>query len=182
MIKGIHHLGFTVRDAEASAAWYVEVLGFRRVGEHQAPDGAFRKVFLRHDNLPARIGLTEHHAGRKDVFDETQIGLDHLSFGVTDRAELDAWVTRLEAARAEYSRITTANSIPGAVAAAQSWRVSRSTGNCRVVLAWCSPRVGYSATSFGHISARAPTANSSARTVNVWAPTSTVILGLALTL
>ena len=86
MIKGIHHLGFTVRDAEASAAWYVEVLGFRRVGEHQAPDGAFRKVFLRHDNLPARIGLTEHHAGRKDVFDETQIGLDHLSFGVTDRA------------------------------------------------------------------------------------------------
>ena len=48
------------------------------------------------------------------MFDETRIGLDHLSFGVTDRAELDAWVTRLEAARAQYSRITTANSIPGA--------------------------------------------------------------------
>ena len=77
MIKGIHHLGFTVRDAEASAAWYTEVLGFRRVGEHQPPDGAFRKVFLRHDNLPARIGLTEHRAGSKDVFDETRIGLDH---------------------------------------------------------------------------------------------------------
>jgi catechol 2,3-dioxygenase-like lactoylglutathione lyase family enzyme len=92
VIKGIHHLGFTVRDAEASAAWYVEVLGFRRVGEHQALDGAFRKVFLRHDNLPSRIGLTEHRAGSKDVFDETRIGLDHLSFGVTDRAELDAWV------------------------------------------------------------------------------------------
>src|SRR6476660_1157314 len=119
---------------------------------------------------------------RETVIDETRTGLDHLSFGVTSRADVDAWVTRLEAARAEYSRITTANSIPGAVAAAQSWRVSRSTGNCRVVLAWCSPRVGYSATSFGHISARAPTANSSARTVNVWAPTSTVILGLALTL
>jgi glyoxylase I family protein len=114
VIKGIHHLGFTVRDAEASAAWYVEVLGFRRVGEHQAPDGAFRKVFLRHDGLPARIGLTEHRAGPKDLFDETRIGLDHLAFGVTSRADLDAWVTRLEAARAEYSQITTANSIPGA--------------------------------------------------------------------
>jgi hypothetical protein len=41
------------------------------------------------------------------------------------------------------------------------------TGNCRVVLAWCSPRVGYSATSFGHSSAWAAAASSSARTVNV---------------
>src|SRR5260370_53728 len=69
-----------------------------------------------------------------------------------------------------------------AVAAVQSWRVSMNTGNCRVVLAWCSPRVGYSATSFGHSSARAAPASSSARTVNVWAPTSTVILGVALRL
>jgi len=114
VITGIHHLGLTVRDAEASAAWYVEVLGFRRAGEHQAPDGAFRKVFLRHDNLPSRIGLTEHREGSKDVFEETRIGLDHLSFGVTDRAELDAWVARLDAARAAYSQIATANSIQGA--------------------------------------------------------------------
>ena len=48
------------------------------------------------------------------MFDETRIGLDHLSFGVTDRTDLDAWVTRLEAARAEYSRIAMANSIQGA--------------------------------------------------------------------
>ena len=54
-----------------------------------------------------------------------------------------------------------------ALAAAQSWRVSMNTGNCRVVLAWCSPRVGYSATSLGHSSARAAPASSSARTVKV---------------
>src|SRR6266702_527586 len=69
-----------------------------------------------------------------------------------------------------------------AVVAAQSWGVSMNNGNCRVVLAWCSPRVGYSATSFGHSSARAAPASSSARTVNVWAPTSMVVLGLALRL
>ena len=86
VINGIHHLGFTVRDAEASAAWYVEVLGFRRVGEHQAPNGTFRKVFLRHDNLPSRIGLTEHRARSKDVFDETRIGLDRLFIGVPPTA------------------------------------------------------------------------------------------------
>ena len=44
MIRGIHHLGLTVRDVDASAAWYEEVLGFRRVGEFQAPGGARRKV------------------------------------------------------------------------------------------------------------------------------------------
>ena len=29
MLIGIHHLGLTVRDVEASAAWYEDVLGFR---------------------------------------------------------------------------------------------------------------------------------------------------------
>jgi catechol 2,3-dioxygenase-like lactoylglutathione lyase family enzyme len=138
VIKGIHHLGFTVRDAEASAAWYMEVPGFRRAGEHQAPDGAFRKVFLRHGNLPARIGLTEHRAGRKDMLDETRTGLDHLSSGVTDRAEPDAWVTRPEAARAGYSQITTANSIPGAAVV-----VFRDPGSIQLEIffdpAWAEP-------------------------------------------
>jgi len=60
MIRGIHHLGLTVRDVDASAAWYEEVLGFRRAGEFEAPDGARRKVFLRHDGLQARLGLTQH--------------------------------------------------------------------------------------------------------------------------
>jgi catechol 2,3-dioxygenase-like lactoylglutathione lyase family enzyme len=27
MISGIHHLGLTVRNVDASAAWYQEVLG-----------------------------------------------------------------------------------------------------------------------------------------------------------
>jgi catechol 2,3-dioxygenase-like lactoylglutathione lyase family enzyme len=36
-------MGLTVRDVDASAAWYEEVLGFRRVGEFTAPDGARRK-------------------------------------------------------------------------------------------------------------------------------------------
>ena len=85
MIRGIHHLGLTVRDVDASAAWYEEVLGFRRVGELKAPDGARRKVFLRHDGLQARLGLTQHRHGRQDAFDETRAGLDHLAF-TADRA------------------------------------------------------------------------------------------------
>jgi glyoxylase I family protein len=114
VIKGIHHLGLTVRDAQASAAWYAEVLGFHQVGQHHAPDGTFLKIFLRHPDLPARIGLTQHRTGRTDMFDETRTGLDHLSFAVTSRADLDTWITRLQAAQAQHSQITPASSIPGA--------------------------------------------------------------------
>ena len=56
---------------------------------------------------------------------------------------------------------------PGLRCITQSWRVSMNTGNCRVVLAWCWARTGYSATSFGQSSARAAPASSSARTVKV---------------
>jgi len=114
MILGIHHLGLTVRDVEASAAWYVEVLGFHRAGEFEAPDGARRKVFLSHEGLRARLGLTEHRRGARDPFDETRVGLDHLSFGVGGRAELDDWAGRLAAAGVVHSPVAPANSVPGA--------------------------------------------------------------------
>jgi glyoxylase I family protein len=115
MIRGIHHFGLTVRDVEVSAAWYQDVLGFRREGEFRAPDGTRRKVFLRHDGLPARLALTQHRGGSQDAFDETRAGLDHLAFAVADREELHAWAARLAAAGVVHSPVTAANSIPGAV-------------------------------------------------------------------
>ena len=114
MIRGLHHFGLTVRDVDASAVWYEEVLGFRRVGEFTAPDGARRKVFLRHDGLQGRLGLTQHQHGSQQPFDETRPGLDHLAFAVSDRQELDTWVTRLGKAKVAHSPVAAANSIPGA--------------------------------------------------------------------
>jgi glyoxylase I family protein len=113
-LKGVHHLGLTVRDVEASAEWYVAVLGFRRDGGYASPDGMRRKVFLRHDGLLARLGLTEHRAGDHEPFDETRVGLDHLAFGVGGRDELHRWADRLAAAGVAHSPIAEANSIPGA--------------------------------------------------------------------
>jgi glyoxylase I family protein len=115
MIIGIHHLGLTVRDVEASAAWYERVLGFERAGQFESPDGARRKVFLRHRGFGVRLGLTQHGGGTDDVFDETRVGLDHLSFAVTDGQELDVWAGRLSAAAVTHSPIAPANSIPGAL-------------------------------------------------------------------
>jgi glyoxylase I family protein len=114
MIRGIHHFGLTVRDVDTSAAWYEEVLGFQRAGEFIAPGGTRRKVFLRHDGLQARLGLTQHRDGSQEAFDETHAGLDHLAFAVADREELEAWAARLADAAVVHSPVTPANSVQGA--------------------------------------------------------------------
>jgi glyoxylase I family protein len=114
MIEDIHHLGLTVRDVEASAAWYTDVLGFHRVGEFAAPDGARRKVFLRHDGLRARLGLTQHRGGPWEAFDETRAGLDHLAFATSSREALDNWARRLADAGVVFSPVASSNSILGA--------------------------------------------------------------------
>ncbi len=113
MLGGIHHFGLTVRDVDASAAWYVEVLGFRRVGEFESPDGSRRKVFLRHSGLQARLGLTQHRDGGQDAFDETRVGLDHVAFTVADRAELDAGPRGWRPRGLSIPPVAPANSIPG---------------------------------------------------------------------
>jgi catechol 2,3-dioxygenase-like lactoylglutathione lyase family enzyme len=114
MITGLHHLGLTVRDVQASAAWYEDVLGFRRSGEFEAPDGSRSKVFLRHEGLSIRLGLTQHRPGPGGPFDETHPGLDHLAFAVPGRADLDAWAGRLAAAAVTHSPVAAANTVTGA--------------------------------------------------------------------
>jgi glyoxylase I family protein len=114
MIRGLHHLGLTVRDVEDSAAWYEQVLGLRRIDRYESPDGTRRKIFLGHDHLAIRLGLTQHRDSRLEEFDETRTGLDHLAFAVRDRDELDSWALRLDRAGVTSSPIAPANSIQGA--------------------------------------------------------------------
>jgi glyoxylase I family protein len=114
MIGDIHHVGLTVRDVDVSAAWYGEVLGFHRVGEFTAPDGARRKVFLQHEGLRARLGLTQHGDGPREPFDESRAGLDHLAFAISSREELDAWAQRFSELAVVHSPVASSNTIPGA--------------------------------------------------------------------
>jgi glyoxylase I family protein len=72
------------------------------------------KVFLRHDGLQARLGLTQHRHGSQHEFDKTRAGLDHLAFTVADREELDVWAVRVADAAVACSPATAANSVPGA--------------------------------------------------------------------
>jgi catechol 2,3-dioxygenase-like lactoylglutathione lyase family enzyme len=81
----VHHLRLTVADVGRSRAFYEEVLGLRHVMD--LPSG----VFLSNGAVGLGIGPSPApaRAPANDRFDEARIGLDHLSFQVADRAELE---------------------------------------------------------------------------------------------
>ncbi|HET8628767.1 MAG TPA: VOC family protein [Thermomicrobiales bacterium] len=92
----IHHLRMTVTDLDRSRRFYTEVLGFQvAVGEPPPPDHpqhapiaeALRGgiVLVNGDLL---FGLRPA-APAGDRFDEDRVGLDHLSFAVSGRDDLE---------------------------------------------------------------------------------------------
>jgi glyoxylase I family protein len=89
----ITHVALTVRDLEASAAWYTKVLGVTPVLDEDT--GPFRHiVFALGGTLLGLHGFPD--LGSQDSFDERRAGLDHVAFGCADRAELEAWAARLD--------------------------------------------------------------------------------------
>jgi glyoxylase I family protein len=88
------HVAVTVTDLAVSVPWYERLLGAKPVIDEDT-GGFHHTVYL----LPGGtlLGLHQHPAtDRDDRFDEHRPGLDHLSFGVVDRAELKAWQARLQ--------------------------------------------------------------------------------------
>lgn len=62
------------------------------------------------------IGLHHHDANPGQLFHESQTGLDHISFGVAERADLDAWASWLDELGIEHSGvIDTDNPMPYSV-------------------------------------------------------------------
>jgi catechol 2,3-dioxygenase-like lactoylglutathione lyase family enzyme len=97
----IHHLRLTVTDVERSTAFYTEILGFAVAvagppppdDEHHDPlvDSLQGGVILMHEAM--FIGLRpvdDERADATDRFDPFRVGLDHLSFSVPTRADLEA--------------------------------------------------------------------------------------------
>jgi catechol 2,3-dioxygenase-like lactoylglutathione lyase family enzyme len=76
--RGVHHFRLTVSHVDRAVAFYMEVLGLKKLMDLNA--GAFLS------NGQAGLGIGPHHAPdhaiRGDRFDENRVGLDHLSFGV----------------------------------------------------------------------------------------------------
>lgn len=92
-ISAVSHVTLTVTDVERSVEWYCRALGATRLRDMTGP-GWVRTLVLADGVM---IGLQQHDATAPgDRFDETRVGLDHLSFACADRAEVEAWAATLD--------------------------------------------------------------------------------------
>ena len=91
----IHHLRLTVTDINRSREFYTGLLGFQVAAESPPPDDPSAEamypvlwggIVMISGNL--LLGLRPV-APAGDRFDEDRVGLDHLSFGVPSRADLE---------------------------------------------------------------------------------------------
>ena len=109
-ITGIHHFSVTVRDIEASAAWYQRVFRADRVPmtfPHYEREDTGYGVLLVEPRSGLAIGLHTNTGNNGAQFDEAQTGMDHVGFNVSGRKELDAWLSWLDELGVEHSGIRT---------------------------------------------------------------------------
>jgi catechol 2,3-dioxygenase-like lactoylglutathione lyase family enzyme len=90
----LHHVALTVRDVEASVAWYEKVFGltYRMDVPHQGGVGKL----IANDTFDMVLVLHHHDTNTGDAFTETRTGLDHVGFVAGSRAELETWQRHLE--------------------------------------------------------------------------------------
>src|SRR6516225_11730244 len=109
----IHHLRLTVTDVQRSREFYTSLLGFQVAVESPPPgdpgaDEVFKILFggvvMIRGNL--LMGLRPM-ASAGDRFDPDRVGLDHLSFGVASREDLEQAVRLFDSSGVPHGDITT---------------------------------------------------------------------------
>jgi catechol 2,3-dioxygenase-like lactoylglutathione lyase family enzyme len=90
----ITHVALTVSDLNRSVPWYRALFGTEPVIDEDTDPDMHHTVFLVGGTL---VGLHQHATpAPEEQFSEFRVGLDHVSFGVTDRGELETWALRLD--------------------------------------------------------------------------------------
>lgn len=105
-ITGVSHIDLTVTDLDRSEAFYTDLLGASRVLDGRSDHNHLSSRYLLHPESLLIIGLVQHDELAAHQFDERQVGLDHLSFNVADREQLDAWVLHLDRLSIDHSGVT----------------------------------------------------------------------------
>jgi catechol 2,3-dioxygenase-like lactoylglutathione lyase family enzyme len=115
-IGEIHHLRLTVTDVARSREFYTSLLGFDVAAESPPADDPsaeaiskilFGGIVMVRGNL--LLGLRPV-APEGDRFDEDRVGLDHLSFNVATRDELDQAVRLFDERGIPHGEIKTLSS------------------------------------------------------------------------
>ena len=92
-MPALSHVALTVTDLSVSEPWYTRVFGVGPVLDEDT--GPFRHiVYSLGGTLFGLHGFPD--LTTKEPFDERVPGLDHVSFGVANRAELVEWAARLD--------------------------------------------------------------------------------------
>ncbi len=105
-ITGISHIDLSVTDLAASVEWYSTLLGVVPLFGGRNDSHGLDVQYLVHPDSFVVIGLEQHDESIGGPFDERRVGLDHLSFNVESRAELDAWMRRLDELAIRHTGIT----------------------------------------------------------------------------
>ena len=112
----IHHLRLTVTDLERSREFYTQLLGFEVIAESPPPDDPsaaevfkilFGGVVMSRGSLI--MGLRPM-AASGERFDPNRVGLDHLSFGVASRDDLEQAMRLFDENGVAHGEITTLGS------------------------------------------------------------------------
>jgi glyoxylase I family protein len=104
----ISHIDLTVTDVQRSERFYTDVLSFEVVKRLDEPELGFRLAELRHPGIGNEVCVRQPTNGDGAPFDEFRTGLDHLSFRVASRSELERWQEHLDRHGVHYSPIVDA--------------------------------------------------------------------------
>ena len=89
------HVALTVRDLSVSVPWYEAILDAKPVLDEDTDPNFHHTVYLLGNGT--LLGLHQHETtAPPEAFSEHRIGLDHVSFGVANRGELEKWARRLD--------------------------------------------------------------------------------------
>jgi catechol 2,3-dioxygenase-like lactoylglutathione lyase family enzyme len=89
------HVALTVRDLSVSAPWYEALFGAEPVLDEDTDPDFHHTVYLIGGGM--LFGLHQHATPAPEgTFTAYRVGLDHVSFGVEDRGELEKWAARLD--------------------------------------------------------------------------------------
>ncbi len=105
-ITGFSHVDLSVTDLARSKAWYTELLGMVELFGGRNDERGYEVVYLMEPNSGVVMGLESHDVNPSSEFDERRVGLDHLSWAVDSREQLDGWLARLDELGVPHSGIT----------------------------------------------------------------------------
>ena len=103
-LTGVHHVKFPVTDIEATAAFFEKALGAKRVKRfnHKDEKGELFAAMMHFPGCDFPVELRHAPKAAKAV-----AGYDPVTFGISDKSQLDLWAAQLDSAGVKHSGVVT---------------------------------------------------------------------------